>query len=128
MTAFRDAFPILYVADVARATSFYEGVFGFRESFRWPQGGKPTFAFLQLDPIGIGVAARTAEVSSVNPGREFELCIYTDDVDAAAAKLEGASAELVRPAADEPWGERRAYFRDLDGHLLHVCAKLEADA
>ena len=28
------------------------------------------------------------------------------------------------PPQDEPWGERRAYFRDPDGTLIHVAAKL----
>jgi uncharacterized glyoxalase superfamily protein PhnB len=28
------------------------------------------------------------------------------------------------PPQDEPWGERRTYFHDPDGHLIHVAAKL----
>ena len=34
MTAFREAFPILYVDDVERAAELYRTVFGFEETFR----------------------------------------------------------------------------------------------
>ncbi len=124
MTRFREAFPILSVADVVRAVSFCESVFGFESSFLWPAEGEPTFAFLQLEPLGIALAARTPAVLETNPDADFELCIYADDADAAAERLRAAGASEVRPPTDEPWGERRAYFRDHDGHLLHVAQTL----
>ena len=122
MTTFHDAFPILYVDDVGRAVAFYEGTMGFEMSFRWPEQGEPELAFLRLEPLGVGIAARSA-ATATNPSGAFELCVYTDDVDAAARRLREAGAELVSSPADEPWGERRAYVRDPDGHLLHVCAR-----
>jgi lactoylglutathione lyase len=121
MTTFREAFPILYVADVPRAIAFYEQVFGFEPTFRWEDedSGQTTFAFLRLPPLGIGIAKRRAEAVG-----DFELCIYADDADTAADALRGAGATEVRPPQDEPWGERRAVYRDLDGHTLHVAQKL----
>ena len=124
MTGFREAFPIMYVGSVARAAEFYEQVFGFEVSFRWPGEGEPTFAFLRLEPLGLALAARTPAVLETNPDADFELCIYADDADAAAERLRAAGAAEVMAPQDEPWGERRTYFRDLDGHLLHVAAKL----
>jgi 2-methylcitrate dehydratase PrpD len=41
-----------------------------------------------------------------------------------AAELAARGFEEVRPPTDEPWGERLAYFRDPDGHLVHVTARL----
>ena len=38
--------------------------------------------------------------------------------------LKAAGATEVREPQDEPWGERRAVFRDLDGHTLQVAQKL----
>lgn len=124
MTSFREAFPILYVADVVRAVSFYESVFGFETSFLWPTEGEPTFAFLQLEPLGIALLARTPAVVEKNPDADFELCVYTDNADAAARRLRAIGATEVRPPTDEPWGERRTYFRDPDGQLLHVAQRL----
>ena len=122
MTSFRDAFPILYVEDVARAIDFYTSTLGFDVRFRWPGEGETTFAFLTLEPLGIGVSARSG--AGHNPGRDFELCLYTDDADAAAERLRATGAEELMPPTDEPWRERRAYFRDPDGNLLHLAQKL----
>jgi lactoylglutathione lyase len=116
---FRDAFPILYVEDVDRSVDFYVSTFGFDVGFRWPAEGAPEFAFLRLEPLGIGIGRREEGKAG-----DFELCLYADDVEAAAAALRAAGAEEVMAPQEEPWGETRTYFRDPDGHLLHVAAKL----
>jgi lactoylglutathione lyase len=119
VTRFREAFPIFYAQDVARAVDFYRSAFGFELAFRWPaQGDELEFAFLRLEPLGIGIAREPLA------DEQFQLCIYTDDVDAAAERLRAAGAEEVQPPTDQPWGERLAFFRDLDGHLLHVTMRL----
>jgi lactoylglutathione lyase len=120
VTVFREAFPIIYVDDVETAARFYRDNLGFEQVYRFPPDGTPDFAFLRLEPLGIAVSKRRAE----HEGREFELCIYTDDVDAAAERLRAGGTEEVQPPTDQEWGERLAYFCDPDGHLLHVTAKL----
>ena len=119
--SFREVFPILYVDDVQRAVDFYVSQFGFGVRFRWPADGDGDlrFAFLELEPLGIGVGMR----HDLSVG-DFELCLYTDDMDAAAASLREAGAEEVMAPQDEPWGERRAYFRDPAGHLLQLAMPL----
>jgi lactoylglutathione lyase len=119
VTRFREPFPIVYVEDVESAVDFYVSSFGFEVGFRWPAEGALSFAFLKLEPLGIGIGSRHEH--SVG---DFELCIYTDDVDAAAARLGAAGADEVMAPRDEPWGERRAYFHGPDGTLLHVVAPL----
>jgi lactoylglutathione lyase len=120
VTGFREAFPILYVDDVERAAAFYTSRLAFEQVYRFPPNGAPDFAFLKLEPLGIAVSKRRTH----HEGREFERCIYTDDVDAVAAELRAVGAEEVQPPADQEWGERLTYFRDPDGHLLHITAKL----
>lgn len=119
MTRFREAFPILYVDDVERSVAFYESVLGFELGFRWPPEGELEFAFLRLEPLGIGIGRRHDRSSG-----DFELCVYAEDVDRAAGALRAGGAEEVEPPADRPWGERLTYFRDPDGHLLHVTMPL----
>ena len=120
MTAFREAFPILHVDDVATASAFYCSTLGFEEAYRNEDEHGVEFVFLALEPYGIGLARRPAGVE-----RDFALWIYADDVDAAAAALRRAGAEEVRPPADQPWGERMCTFVDPNGHLVHVGAKAE---
>lgn len=117
MTRFREAFPIISVADVDRAVAFYSTTFGFEPTFTF-EDGRTAFAFLQLEPLGIGIAARAA-----NADADFALWIYTDDVDSAAERLRAAGAEEVLAPTDRPWGERMCSFRDTDGHLIHIGAR-----
>jgi lactoylglutathione lyase len=124
VTAYREPFPILYVGDVGAAAARYVAAMGFEEAYRFPADGEPAFVFLKLEPLGIALSARTGYPTRFNARRDFELCVYTDDVDAAAADLRAHGFEEVRPPSDEPWGERMTYFRDPDGHLLHVTAEL----
>ena len=119
MTSFREAFPILAVDDPARASEFYISTLGFEQKYRFPPEGEPDFLFLSLPPLGIGIGRRREGEP------EHALCIYTDDVDAAAEALRAAGAGEVTPPADQAWGERMTRFRDLDGHLLVIVAPSE---
>ena len=119
MTAFREAFPILHVEDVAAASAFYCSILGFEEAYRNEDEHGIEFVFLALEPYGIGLGRR-------RPGeqRDFALWIYADDVDAAAAELRAAGAEEVLAPTDQPWGERMCSFVDANGHLIHLGMKL----
>ena len=114
MTRFREAFPIVAVEDVDRAVDFYCSTFGFETAFSFDDDGVTAFAFLQLEPLGIGLA-RSA------PGDPpFSLWIYADDVDEAAERLRAAGAEELQAPSDQEWGERMCTFRDADGTVIHV--------
>ncbi|MBA2463169.1 MAG: VOC family protein [Actinobacteria bacterium] len=121
MNRFHGAFPILYVEDVEETIDFYGSTFGFEATYRWGEGGKTVFAFLELEPVGMGVALRPPDEDE---GRSFALWIYADDVDESAERLRAAGASEVLPPTDQPWGERMCSFIDADGHLVHVGAKV----
>lgn len=118
MNTFREAFPILNVDDVERAIEFYGSTFGFVETFRHEEEGRPVFAFLSLDPLGIGVGLRAE-----GEERDFALWLYADDVDDAAERLRAAGATEVLAPTDQAWGERMCSFVDPLGHLIHVGSK-----
>jgi lactoylglutathione lyase len=130
---FRSPFPIIYAADVERSVRFYVDAFGFAQTFRWPAEGELEYAFLRLGECGIGVG-RAAEpihglpVAPTGTTRNFELCIYTDDTDAAAARLRELGAVELLPPADQPWNERLCYFTDPDGNPLHISAPITSIA
>ena len=119
MNVLREAFPILYVDDVEQAAAFYASTFGFDETYRHEEDGVPDFAFLALEPLGIGIGKRPDD----DEGRDFALWLYADDVDDAAERLRAAGATEILAPTDQPWGERMCSFVDPNGHLLHVGAK-----
>jgi lactoylglutathione lyase len=110
------SFPIIYVADVRRSATFYEQAFGFTRTFEWfgPEG---EFVALTRNGSDLGIGQ--------GEGRGgFELCVYVDDTDAAAATLRELGAKQLTEPEDMPWKERLAYFEDPDGHRLHVTMSL----
>ena len=46
--------------------------------------------------------------------------IQVDDVDACHAAAVRIGAQIVHPLTDEPWGVRRFFVRDPDGHVINV--------
>lgn len=50
----------------------------------------------------------------------FELGFKVSDVDAGFAELIARGAQPVMPPTDRFWGQRTAYLRDPDGHLIEL--------
>jgi len=118
----RYASTILYVPDVAAATSFYQQAFGLQPGFADPGG---TYATLAGDGGQIAFASRAQAAEGVGEEAHrgpagFELWIETDDVPAAVERALGAGAELVREPVRKPWGQEVAYVRDLNGTLVEL--------
>lgn len=49
-----------------------------------------------------------------------DLSVQVDDVNAAHAAALEQGAEIVHPLTSEPWGVRRFFVRDPDGHVINV--------
>ncbi len=63
----------------------------------------------------ISLATRD-ETASVVP----QASVQVDDVDTAYAAAVREGAEIAHPLSDEPWGVRRFFIRDPDGHVINV--------
>jgi lactoylglutathione lyase len=124
----REPFPILYADDVDAMVRFYCENFDFDVSYRWPDEGPLAFAFLALEPLGIGISGRKEPLHGLPlepPGPPgFELCVYVDDTDEAARRLLAAGVKQLRAPTTQPWGERLAYFEDPERNPIHVTARL----
>ncbi|MFF3869878.1 VOC family protein [Micromonospora sp. NPDC001898] len=48
--------------------------------------------------------------------------IQVDDVEASYQAVRAAGAEIVHELTEEPWGVRRFFVRDPDGHVINVLA------
>ena len=60
----------------------------------------------------------------VGPGERFEIGFKVADVDVAYERLVGAGAAPAIEPGTRPWGQRTAYVRDPDGHLVELAQDL----
>jgi predicted lactoylglutathione lyase len=115
----------LGVADVAKATSFYERL-GFVRSKRASQ---ERVSFFQAGPVVLALwgrdaqrdDAQAAEFWTGNGGIAVAQNLTSEaEVDAMMARAEAAGARILKPAAKTFWGGYDGYFADLDGHVWEV--------
>jgi lactoylglutathione lyase len=127
---FRDAFPIIYVVDLAASLTFYRDLLGFTETYRYPPDGTAEFVVLSLGQNStLALASATdGQVGAhgrhirLGAGSQLDLCVYTDDVDQAIDELRRHRVPVLVEPADQPWGERMAYVTDPGGHPIMICA------
>jgi lactoylglutathione lyase len=118
---------ILIVEDLDRALHFYTSVLGLRLGHR-----SGDYAQLDTGPTRLALYTRSAmakilrmslDAPAANaPG--FEIGFKVADVDAAFSELVACGAPAVVPPTDRFWGQRTAYVRDPDGHLIELAQDL----
>src|SRR5579862_3622230 len=111
--------PYLLYEDVDATVDWLVDVFGFAERYRMPgPDGKTSHAELQM---GAGV------VMMGNPGPDYKnpkhtaavtqlVFVYVDDVDKHHQRALSKGAEVVRPLADQFYGDRVYGVLDPEGH------------
>ena len=120
----RSCYPVLGSADVAASAAFYIEHFGFEPAFeadwyvslRHPDSGHE---LALLDPSHPSVPDGYGEVA-----RGVLVNLELDDVDAVAARLEGAGVPIVQPLRSEPFGQRHVIVRDPGGVLVDVITEI----
>lgn len=114
----------LGVADLARATRFYEQVL---ELPRLPS--PPSIAFFELGRTWLSLYSREllAEDATVPPEgagfRGFTLAHNVgsqEEVDRLLRQIEERGGQIVKPARRAEWGGYAGYFADPDGFLWEV--------
>ena len=125
----RHTLTILAVADLPRASKFYDAVFGWKVSV-----DVPVYRELEL-PGGnrLGLYARdafaknTGQLPGIAPGTTAtELYFQVDDLAAFVARLRRSGARELSAPAPRDWGDTCAYFADPDGNVLVVAAPTPA--
>jgi predicted lactoylglutathione lyase len=114
----------LGVANVARATSFFEAL-GWRKS----SASNDDVSFFQLGGLALSVFGRQAladdaDVSSDGSGfRGISLAINLEseaEVDRVAAEWLSCGGTMVKQPHRAFWGGYSGYVADLDGHLWEL--------
>ena len=115
----------LGVADIAKATSFYEQL-GFVRSKGVSQ---TSVSFMQAGGVVLALWGRDAqrddafacEIWTGNGGIVVAQNLTSDaEVDAAMARAEAAGARILKRAAKTFWGGYDGYYADADGHVWEI--------
>lgn len=107
--------PDLKSTSLAEATAFYTRVLGMRVVM--DHGWIVTLADPDRPEVQLSIMTHDA-MAPVVPVASIQV----DDVDAAYEAAKAAGAEIVHELTEEPWGVRRFFVRDPDGHVINVLA------
>lgn len=108
------AAPLVPVADIERALTFYRDVWGLRVVF---SAGEPvSFCVLSRDGAEIHIQRSDA----AGKMKENILHLMVSDVEAAYAHLTANGAPMIRPLEDTSHGLRSFVVADPDGNTLDV--------
>lgn len=118
---------ILLVEDLDRALQFYTGVLRLKLGHRagdYAQldTGATRLALYTRSAMGKILGMSLAAPASNAPG--FEIGFKVTDVDAAFSEFVARGASPIVPPMDRFWGQRTAYLRDPDGHLIELAQDL----
>lgn len=114
---------VLIVEDLDRSLAFYTQVLGIKlqhraEQFAQLDTGATRLALFTRDAMAETLSMPLQTPAANAPG--FELGFKVADVDAAYQELRNNGAPEVIAPTDRPWGQRTAYVRDPDGHLIEL--------
>lgn len=124
--------PCLCFRDAARAIEFYKEVFGAEESFRLNDRQKLGVAEIRIGNTRFILSREAPEYGTaggISPetlgGSTVRLKIMVADADATASRMLAAGGRIVRPVADEFYGERVGQIADPFGYTWIVATHKE---
>jgi predicted lactoylglutathione lyase len=115
----------LGVAEIARATAFYEKL-GFVLSKR---ASEASVSFFKAGGVVLAIWSRESQRGDANANDLWtgnggivvaQNVASESEVDAMMAKAETAGARILKPASKTFWGGYNGYFADPDGHVWEV--------
>ncbi|HXV81049.1 MAG TPA: VOC family protein [Candidatus Binatia bacterium] len=118
---------ILIVENLDRALRFYTEVLGLRLGHRSGDYAQFDTGATRLALYARSAMAKTLGVSLASPAANapgFEIGFKVADVDAVFRELVARGALPVVPPTDRFWGQRTAYVRDPDSHLVELAQDL----
>lgn len=119
---------ILIVEDLDRALGFYVDVLGLRLGHRSGEYAQLDTGTTRLALYTRSAMAKTLGMALDAPAASapgFEVGFKVADVDAVFTELIARGAQPMVPPIDRFWGQRTAYLRDPDGHLIELAQELK---
>ena len=122
--------PYLIFSGASDAIAFYKKALGAEEIMRMDAPGGPIgHAELQIGDSRIMLADEHPELQALSPktigGSPVTLHLYVENVDAAVERAIAAGATLVRPVADQFYGDRTGGIEDPFGYRWFIATHKE---
>ncbi len=127
---FEGATPYLYIRGAAKALDFYERAFGAKVEVRMDApDGKVGHAEISLGRARVMLADENAAMQALSPdtlaGTTVSMYVYVEDVDAFFKRAVEAGATMLKPVADQFYGDRSCFLRDPFGHQWGFATHIE---
>jgi len=122
--------PYLILNSASDAIAFYKKALGADEVMRMEDpGGKVHHAEIKIGDSRIMLADEHPELQALSPktigGSPVSIHLYVADVDAAVKRAVAAGAKLVRPVADQFYGDRVGGIEDPFGYRWFFATRKE---
>ncbi len=122
--------PYLILSGASDAIAFYKKALGAQEVMRLADpGGKVHHAEIRIGDLRIMLADEHLEIQALSPktigGSPVSIHLYVEDVDAAVDRAVEAGAKLIRPVADQFYGDRTGGIEDPFGYRWFIATHKE---
>ena len=129
---FHSITPYLVLKGAAQAIEYYKKVFGATELVRMNgPGGTVGHAELQIGDSIIMLADENPQMgeghasASTIGASPVSLYLYLPNVDEVIQRAQAAGAKVLRPAADQFYGDRSGFIQDPFGHFWGIATHIE---
>lgn len=123
------AIPYMTVGHASEAIAFYKQAFGAEESLCIAHEGKVGHAELAIGEARIMLCDEFPEHDALSPhtigGTPVMIHLYVEDVDAFTQRAVDAGLKILRPVADQFYGDRGGKFEDPFGHRWWIASRKE---
>ena len=122
--------PYLILSGAGDAIAFYKKALGAEEVLRLADpGGKVHHAEISIGDSRVMLADEHSEIQALRPktvgGSPVSIHLYVEDVDRAVERAVAAGAKLVRPVADQFYGDRVGGIEDPFGYRWFIATHKE---
>ena len=122
--------PYLFIRGASRAIEFYRDVFGAKVRVNMPgPNGKVAHAELQIGDSIVMLSDENPNMQAKSPetvgGSTNSLHLYVENVDSVVDKAAKSGAKVLRPVADQFYGDRTGTILDPFGQMWSVGTHIE---
>ena len=124
------ATPYLYIRGAAKALDFYKRAFDARVLVRMDgPNGTIGHAEIAIGKAHVMLADENPAMNALSPdalgGTAVSMYVYVEDVDAFFRRAVAAGATVLKPVADQFYGDRSCFLKDPFGHQWGFATHVE---
>ena len=112
--------PYLICKNAEAAIDFYKRAFGADELIRMGEPGKVGHCEMKIGNARFMLADEFPDLGALSPetigGTPVSLYVYVENIDSFADKAIAEGLKVIKPVADQFYGDRSGYFEDPFGH------------